>query len=191
MGLEAARDLVDRDPEQAAAILDRLADQTQADIGEIRRLVDGLRPPALELGLVRALSERAAQHNSAVASANGAVTWTVVAEELGPLPAAVEVAAYRIAVEAVTNAVRHSEGTSCTVTLRREEGALRVEIRDDGVGAAGGRDTGVGLGSMRDRAEELGGTCTVSAGPGGGTVVVAVLPMAEPQPAEPGGQEPN
>jgi signal transduction histidine kinase len=115
----------------------------------------------------------------------------VVAEELGPLPAAVEVAAYRIAVEAVTNAVRHSEGTSCTVTLRREEGALRVEIRDDGVGAAGGRDTGVGLGSMRDRAEELGGTCTVSAGPGGGTVVVAVLPMAEPQPAEPGGQEPN
>jgi signal transduction histidine kinase len=140
---------------------------------------------------VRALSERAAQHNSAVASANGAVTWTVVAEELGPLPAAVEVAAYRIAVEAVTNAVRHSEGTSFTVTLRREEGALRVEIRDDGVGAAGGRDTGVGLGSMRDRAEELGGTCTVSAGPGGGTVVVAVLPMAEPQPAEPGGQEPN
>jgi signal transduction histidine kinase len=191
MGLEAARDLVDQDPEQAAAILERLADQTQADIGEIRRLVDGLRPAALELGLVRALSERAAQHNSAVASANGAVTWTVVADELGPLPAAVEVAAYRIAVEAVTNAVRHSGGTSCTVTLRRQEGALRVEIRDDGVGAEGGRDTGVGLGSMRDRAEELGGTCTVSAEPGGGTVVVAILPMVEPQPAEQGGREPN
>jgi signal transduction histidine kinase len=77
------------------------------------------------------------------------------------------------------------------VTLRRQEGALRVEIRDDGVGAEDGRGTGVGLGSMRDRAEELGGTCTVSAEPGGGTVVVAILPMVEPQPAEQGGREPN
>ncbi len=189
MGLEAARDLVDRDPAQAAAILDRLADQTEADIGEVRRLVDGLRPPALELGLASALRERAAQHNTAVASASGALTWQVVADDLGPLPAAVEVAAYRIAVEAVTNAVRHSGGSRCTVTLRRQEGALEVEIRDDGVGAAGGRGTGVGLGSMRDRAEELGGTCTVSAEPGGGTLVVAVLPMAEPQPVERDGQE--
>ena len=191
MRLEVARDMVDRDPAEAGALLDQLTDQAEADIAEIRRLVDGLRPPALELGLVTALRERAAQHNQAVAYAPAGLTWSVVSDELGPLPAAVEVAAYRIALEAVTNAIRHSDGTSCEVTIRRLPGALALEIGDDGAGAGTTAGTGVGLGSMRDRAEELGGTCTVSTTPGGGTLVSAVLPVTGPGPTEPVDEEPD
>jgi signal transduction histidine kinase len=190
MRLEVARELVDRDPAEAALLLDQLTDQAEADIVEIRRLVDGLRPPALDqLGLVSALRERAAQHNHAVELAPSGLTWSVEADDLGPLPAAVEVAAYRIVVEAVTNAVRHSGGRRCEVVLRRRPGALELEIGDDGAGASGPGGTGVGLGSMRDRAEELGGTCSVSTAPGGGTLVSAVLPVAGPVPPEHGPEE--
>jgi len=192
MRLEVARELLDRDPAEAALLLDQLTDQAEADIVEIRRLVDGLRPPALDqLGLVSALRERAAQHNHAVELAPPGLTWFVVADDLGPLPAAVEVAAYRIVVEAVTNAVRHSGGRRCEVRLRRGRDALTLEISDDGAGAGGPAGTGVGLGSMRDRAEELGGTCAVSTASGEGTLVSAVLPVAEPDPHDHGGEEPD
>ena len=180
MRLEVARDLVDRDPVAARDLVARLVDQTEADIGEVRRLVDGLRPPALDqLGLVSALRQRADQDNQAVALGSTAPRWTVTADEVGVLPAAVEVAAYRIAVEAVNNAVRHSGGTQVDVTLRRRPDALELVIRDDGGGITDERGVGVGIGSMRDRAEELGGTCTVRAAPGGGTQVVAHLPLAD------------
>ena len=99
-------------------------------------------------------------------------------ETLPPLPAAVEVAAYRIVGEAVTNVVRHAEARTCVVRITLDEDALRLEISDDGVGV--GRDrggTGVGLRSMRERAEELGGVCTVEPGAGGGTRVSASLPL--------------
>jgi two-component system NarL family sensor kinase len=128
---------------------------------------------------VSALRQRADQANQAVALGSTAPRWTVTADELGVLPAAVEVAAYRIAVEAVTNAVRHSGGTQVSVTLRRRPDALELVIRDDGAGITDVRGVGVGIGSMRDRAEELGGTCTVSAPSGGGTEVVAHLPLTE------------
>ena len=180
MRLEVARDLVDRDPVAARDLVAQLVDQTEADIGEVRRLVDGLRPPALDqLGLVSALRQRADQDNQAVALGSTAPRWTVTANEVGVLPAAVEVAAYRIAVEAVTNAVRHSGGTQVDVTLRRRPDALELVIRDDGGGITEERGVGVGIGSMRDRAEELGGTCTVRAAPDGGTQVVAQLPLAD------------
>ena len=180
MRLEVARDLVDRDPVAARDLVARLVDQTEADIGEVRRLVDGLRPPALDqLGLVSALRQRADQDNQAVTLGSTAPRWTVTADEVGVLPAAVEVAAYRIAVEAVNNAVRHSGGTQVDVTLRRRPDALELVIRDDGAGITDERGVGVGIGSMRDRAEELGGTCTVRAAPDGGTQVVAHLPLAD------------
>ena len=180
MRLEVARDLVDRDPVAARDLVAQLVDQTEADIGEVRRLVDGLRPPALDqLGLVSALRQRADQDNQAVALGSTAPRWSVTANEVGVLPAAVEVAAYRIAVEAVNNAVRHSGGTQVDVTLRRRPDALELVIRDDGGGITEERGVGVGIGSMRDRAEELGGTCTVRAAPGGGTQVVAQLPLAD------------
>jgi two-component system NarL family sensor kinase len=159
-------------------VLGGLADLARDDIAEVRRLVDGLRPAALDqLGLVSALRQRAAQHELAVG--HQGTVWKVEAEDnVEPLPAAVEVAAYRIALEAVTNAVRHSGARACTVTLRREDGRLRVRIEDDGVGMAESLTSGVGLSSMRERAEELGGACSVTHD-GRGTVVEALLPLGQ------------
>ncbi|WP_243059365.1 sensor histidine kinase [Nocardioides sp. SR21] len=175
MRLESAQELIATDPDQAAVALGGLADLAHDDIAEVRRLVEGLRPGVLDqLGLVSALRQRAAQHEQA-AGGHG-LAWRVEAEEVEPLPAAVEVAAYRIVLEAVTNAVRHSHARECVVTLRRDDAQLRVRIGDDGVGMAEGRPAGVGLSSMRERAEELGGTCTV-ASDGRGTVVEALLPL--------------
>jgi signal transduction histidine kinase len=95
------------------------------------------------------------------------------------LPAAVEVACYRIAQEALTNVARHSHAEICRVRLSvdRDAGMLEVEITDDGVGIPEERVAGVGLSSMRERAEELGGTLAVEPGPEGGTRVLARLPL--------------
>lgn len=110
--------------------------------------------------------------------------WRVVADaEVDPLPAAVEVAAYRIVLEAVTNAIRHSRAETCVVQLRREDGTLVVVVRDDGTGLAAAPGLGVGLISMRERAEELGGSCTVTSGDETGTVVEARLPVDGTGPA--------
>ena len=177
MRLETATDLIREDPERAADLVARLSDQAREDIGEVRRLVEGLRPPALDqLGLVSALRHRAAEHDAAGGTVR--VPWTVEADDdLEPLPAAVEVAAYRIVVEAVTNVQRHSGADRCRVRLSRERGELRVEVADTGTGLAEQRRAGVGLSSMRERAEELGGSFATEPRPGGGTVVVVTLPL--------------
>jgi two-component system NarL family sensor kinase len=182
MGLDSARDLLDEDPARAAVLLGQLSDQTRDEIAEVRRLVDGLRPPVLDqLGLVSALRQRAEEHNVAVRSGTrGGLIWSVdAAEDLEPLPAAVEVAAYRIVVEAVANAVRHSSAEACAVSLRRDPHALRIEVLDTGVGLPPDPVPGVGLGSIRERAEELGGTCSITSGRGSGTVVSVRLPLDE------------
>ena len=172
--IETARNRLAHDPE-AVDLLSDLAGRARVAVADVRRSVHALRPPALdELGLVPALRETAAQY-----SQNGLCVSVEVPEEvLPPLPAAVEVAAYRIAHEAMINAVRHAGATSCTVRfgLDREGGLLRLEVEDDGLGIGPDRGVGVGLSSMRERAEELGGTCTVGPRPGGGTRVRAELP---------------
>jgi two-component system NarL family sensor kinase len=175
MRLEAATDLIDEDPEQAADLVSRLSDQAREGIGEVRRLVDGLRPPALDqLGLVSALRHHAAEHGAAQAG----VPWSVEAGAgIEPLPAAVEVAAYRIVLEAVTNVQRHSGADRCVVRLARQDGDLDIEVSDTGSGLAADRRPGVGLSSMRERAEELGGSFEAGDRPGGGTVVRVRLPL--------------
>jgi signal transduction histidine kinase len=102
----------------------------------------------------------------------------ITPDTLPPLPAAVEVALYRIAAEALANAENHSDAATCTVRLMLDQTAetVRLDIIDDGKGIGTNRGTGVGLSSMRERAAELGGTLTVTAGLPGGTVVTAVLP---------------
>ena len=135
-----------------------------------------LRPPALDdLGLVGATRETATQHGT-----NGLRVSVHAPETLPPLPAAVEVAAYRIAQEALNNVARHAEARECLVRLVIEDETLRLEIEDDGRGIGEGRGQGVGLHSMRERAAELGGSFGVETVPDGGTRVYASLPVASP-----------
>jgi signal transduction histidine kinase len=175
LGLQLARDRDGRDPTTHDALLGRLTEETRRCISEIRRLAYELRPPALdEFGLVPALREQAARLAGA---ANGLVVSMEASNELPALPAAVEVAAYRITVEALTNVARHAHAHSCTVHLT-VNGALELEILDDGVGLSPEHRAGVGLASMRERAAELGGICSIERLSAGGTRVRACLPIA-------------
>ena len=94
------------------------------------------------------------------------------------LPAAVEVAAYRIALEALTNVSRHAHAHECVVRLTLN-GDLQLEVSDDGVGLPEAFQTGVGLTSMRERAAELGGTCVIESAPTSGTRVLVNLPLGQ------------
>jgi signal transduction histidine kinase len=174
MTAEAARDLVYTHPERAEGLLDNLVERAQAAVSDVRHLVYALRPPALDaLGLLGALRAHADHHN------DGGVRVSVEApEELPSLPAAVEVAAYRIVLEAINNVERHAAARACVVRVALDEAAaaLRVEIVDDGRGIGEDHRTGVGLSSMRERAAELGGWCTVEAMAAGGTQVRSHLP---------------
>jgi signal transduction histidine kinase len=164
---DAAANVSSSDAEQAAALLASVRTETRTAIAEVRRLVDDLRPRALdELGLVGAVELRAA--------ASGDVDVTVTAGPLGELPAALEVAAYRIATEGLTNVLRHSDARRAEVRLCRDADVLVVEVLDDG--STGEWGTGVGTTSMRERAEELGGTCVSGPSPDGGRVR-AELPL--------------
>ncbi|WP_438854627.1 sensor histidine kinase [Agromyces sp. M3QZ16-3] len=150
---------------------------------DIRRIVDDLRPPALDdLGLAGAVRERA---DSLLP---GRVTLDIRTRG-SVLPAATEVAAYRITTEAMTNAARHSGASSVLVRILAADGALRIEVSDDGDGVDGVDDAtsaGVGLRSMRERADELGGSCEVVARRGGGTTVRASLPIRLEREGRPG-----
>jgi signal transduction histidine kinase len=172
--LDAVDDLIESDPLAAHELVMKVKRQTQLAIGEIRRLVDDLRPPALdELGLVTALREQAAHYNQL-----GALLVEMDAPDTLPsLPAAVEVAAYRIAVEGLRNSARHAEARRCAIHLRLEDGLI-VEIVDDGKGLSAQAHRGVGIDSMRERAAELGGTCVVETASQGGVRVFARLPLA-------------
>jgi signal transduction histidine kinase len=181
----AVRRLLTSDPAAADAQVGELRTELRAAIADIRRLVYDLRPPALdELGLLDAIRERAAQCHTGEAGAGSGdggsgLTVTVEAAEPFPaLPAAVEVATYRIVVEALTNAVRHARATTCTVRLALSDHTVVIEVDDDGIGLPADHTPGVGLVSMRERAAELGGSCVVSARSDGGTRVAAHLPVA-------------
>jgi len=179
--------------EDAAETLERLEQRTEDTLAEMRRLIYGLRPPALDdLGLIPSIRQQAQSQGMAdlPTSTKPNKRWenrplfsVEVPEELPPLPAAVEVACYRIAQEAMTNVSRHARAKTCHVRLSVDRGAgmLEVEITYDGVGIPGKRSAGVGLSSMRERAEELGGTLAVEPGPQGGTRVLARLPLPAPE----------
>ena len=175
---ETARDLVRSDPGSAVAVLDRLVPRLSATVDDVRGLVHGLRPPTLdELGLAGAVTELAARF-----SGPGTTVDVAVGDGLGPgeLPAAVDVAAYRIVAEALANAHKHAGAARTTVTLRRHDDHVAVDVVDDGVGLPAARRNGVGLASMAERAAELGGRFAVGCADGGGTVVSARLPTTSP-----------
>ncbi len=160
---DAARNLLATDPIAADHQLASVRASTEDAITEIRRLVSGLRPPALdELGLLAALR----QHASSLP-----VPVTVSASELPSMGAAVEVAAYRICVEALTNVVRHAHATSAELTLTAHRDSLTIEVVDDGK-TTGLWQPGTGITSMRERAALVGGTLTA-----GDQKVLANLPL--------------
>jgi signal transduction histidine kinase len=182
LSLAAATNHLQTDPARARALISAARTQVGESVADVRRLVYGLRPPGLdERGLVASLETFARGLASPLA--------LTVVDDGGAagarLPAAVEVAAYRIALEAVTNAVRHSGGTRCSVHVALADAHLEVRVRDDGRGTATAPDragtwlAGIGLSSMRARAEELGGSLDVR-GDQEGTMVVAVLPLSAP-----------
>jgi signal transduction histidine kinase len=192
---EVVADLAAGDPAGARRVLEEMRTEVRGAIADIRRLVDALRPPALdELGLAGALRDHAARLGPVPA------VDVVAPESLPELPAAVEVAAFRIAVEAMTNAARHSGAATCRVRVAVAMGVgsavsvvpaadgnaaaggggpmLLVEVADDGRGLPDHVRPGIGLVSMRERAAEVGGTCTIGPGTAGGTLVLARLPFA-------------
>jgi signal transduction histidine kinase len=172
--LETAGELVSDNPE-ASALMAKLSERAREIVSDVRRSAHALRPPALdELGLVEALREGANQYGLA-----GLHVSVNSPEELSQLPAAVEVACYRIAQESLTNVVRHARASHCSIRIRLDEdaGALSVEVEDDGRGIRDEDRAGVGMSSMRERTEELGGKCTVEPLAGGGTLVRAILPF--------------
>ncbi|MGO8959500.1 MAG: sensor histidine kinase [Streptosporangiaceae bacterium] len=179
---DAARNTLPAQAAQASALLGELRADTTAAIADIRQLVYGLRPPALDdLGLVASLHRQSV--SLSLRPGGGSVAVRIdTPDDLPPLPAAVEVAAYRIIAEAMTNAARHSAATRIEVRLELPAGdVLRIEVSDDGIGSGSAWQPGFGLISMRERAAELGGWCEAGPDPDGGGRVTAVLPLGEPR----------
>ena len=175
--LDTAADLVSRDPEGSVQLLKALKGQVKSTVAEIRRLVYALRPPVLdEFGLVSAIRE----HLAPYMGPNGLQISFDVTEPMPPLPAAVEVAAYRIVLEAFTNVVHHAEASQCNIKIKLDKDWLLLEVSDDGKGLAGKDHSGIGFTSMRERAHELGGECLIETNPLGGTRVSAWLPLNKP-----------
>lgn len=170
--LEAVRNLTESDLRRADELLVSATEQVQTMIGDVRRLIYGLRPATLDqLGLAASLRGLASQESSP-----GTSVTIDAPSSLPPLPAAVEVAAYWIAQEALTNVRRHAHARTCSVRVAVEPTVLRLEVADDGGGFTSG-STGIGLHTMKERAAEIGGTCGIGARAGGGTLVTASLPL--------------
>lgn len=171
----SARRLLASDPQQADHLLGHLENEMAGLLDQVRQLVYSLRPPDLDqLGLAGAIRRRVAELTQGTLDVELDLSAGAVA-----YPAAVEVAAYRIVTEAVSNVVRHAKAKTCRVAVRAAGGELLLEITDDGIGLAHAQH-GVGLAAMRERAEELGGAFSVMAGPRGtGTRVQARLPVSE------------
>jgi len=180
LGLDTARSLANgqANPEALQQLLSRLKTETQQAVTDVRRIVYGLRPPALdELGLAGSLREEIARLRREAPGV--AITLHCQGGELAGLPAAVEVAAYRIVTEALTNVVRHSSACSCEVNINLDQG-LAIDVCDDGVGFPEGWRAGVGITAMRERAAELGGNLSIQPREPHGTSIAARLPTGRP-----------
>jgi signal transduction histidine kinase len=171
---DAAGNLVATQPAKAQLVSSELGAQIRACLDEVRRLAYGLRPPSLdEAGLTGALRR-------ATDRLKGTLDVRIEAPaELPPLPAAVEVAAYRITTEALTNIVRHARARQATIRISADT-QLRLSIIDDGPPGPSWHP-GLGLTSITERAAEVGGRCRAGPTPAGGAVI-AVLPLALPGP---------
>ena len=175
LGIEAARRAHDIDPDAVPALLDRTREEADSAVREIRRVLDGLRPRALDVGgLEGAVRDTA---TSLGLGRRGGASFELRTDPLSDLPPRLEEAAFRIVAESLTNVARHSGAGRCLVELARSNGDLRIEVVDDGAGVDPMAVAGHGLESIRQRALDVGGTLTVDSNSLGGTRVAAVLPL--------------
>jgi signal transduction histidine kinase len=166
--LSAVVRILDTEPGRAAHLISEVREGMDETTADVRRLVYGLRPPLIdELGLIAALRNHPTAHSG--------LDVTVQPNELPELPAAVEVALFRIASEAMHNAVKHSGGSRCAVAIIVEADEVQMTIVDDGRGLPDPLIDGVGVSAIRERAAELGGTVTLTSN--GGTTVTTVVPL--------------
>ncbi|GAA3229195.1 sensor histidine kinase [Actinocorallia longicatena] len=167
--VDAARIRLRSDPTSVEPSLVALRERMTSAMAEIRDLVHGLRPPALDAqGLTGAVQTLAAD-----------LPRPHVTVEADPidLPSPIEVAAYRIVQEALTNITRHAQATSAAIRMTLTDTHLELVVSDDGRGLPKAPSSGLGLISMRERTSELGGTFTLASRPGHGTVLTARLPI--------------
>jgi signal transduction histidine kinase len=174
LGVRAAGSQVAATRPDSAALLARLGDEVDTCVEEVRRIINDLRPPALDqLGLAGAIESHALR----LCSAPEGPALKLSLDGLGgvEMPASVEVAIFRIAAEAVTNVVRHAQASNCRVSVAVDAESVVLEVLDDGVGLPTSLAPGVGLVSMRERAAAVGGDVSIGAGANGGTLVRARL----------------
>jgi signal transduction histidine kinase len=184
----AAAVLAARDPVRAAAgmkVIEDLGAEAQA---ELRAVIDGLAPPDLD-GLAGSLRRYAA-----LAGRAHGIPVHVTAADIPPLGDRIEAALYRVAQEALHNALRHSGARQVSVSLSRTGRRVVLEVADDGAGFTvdgtgpggtrpgatapdGGAPRGLGLASMRDRADAVGGVLTIRSVPGSGTTIRLAVPV--------------
>jgi signal transduction histidine kinase len=175
--LDAASNLLDRDPVATRALIKELKLQTQTAMADIRRLAYDLRPPVLdELGFIASLQE----YIKGISCPDDLCIELNTPEEVDSLPAAIEVAAYRITVEALNNVIRHANAHCCIVNIAMNNArTLTLEIIDDGRGLPVGWFAGVGISGMRERASELGGTFEIKPNAEHGTRINVMLPLSK------------
>jgi signal transduction histidine kinase len=174
MQLGTVQALVHGEPDAAADRLGRLQASAREALDTVRRVAHGLRPPALDdLGLGGALRQ--------LADSLG-LRARFPDDDPPRLPAAVEVAGYRIGAEALHNVVRHAGTAEVEVSVRIDDGELVLRVRDSGAGLDPARASGVGTLAMRERVDELGGSLVIDSVPSGGTTVEARLPAGVPEP---------
>jgi signal transduction histidine kinase len=179
LGLDTARARAADQP-ALTELLGKLKAETQRAVTDVRRIVYGLRPPALDdFGLIGSLREEVGRLQYEAPALT--VTLDAPDNEAPDLPAATEVACYRIVTEALTNITRHALATKCTVRIRLDDQDLDVEVRDDGVGLPEGWRAGVGITSMRERVAELGGDIVIEPALPHGTRINARMPAREKQ----------
>jgi len=178
LGLEAADHAIDQDPQSARDLIARSRAEAESAVREIRRVLDALRPSALDTNdLAGAITETA---KSLGLGGLGEPLFSLAADGVRTLPAPVEEAAFRIVAESLTNIAKHSGASRCQVRLAPVDGALHINVEDDGLGIFENGTPGVGLGSMHDRASRLGGRFEVGAVNPHGTLVHAELPLGRP-----------
>ena len=173
LSLAVVSQLIKKDPDKAQSLIKTLQSQADVAIQDVRRLVYGLRPPALDdLGLVGALKQTFSRYE------NGDLRIDLATQDLPKeLPAAIETAIFHITQEALTNVVRHSEATRCSVHLEAGPTHIHLKISDNGSGIPDNFRAGVGILAMHERAAELGGETIVASLPTGGTVVTTKIPL--------------